>query len=250
MLTIRKEQMDVFSTRMRHTLVAPLVVHMDEHFPNRCFNMDDSQIQQTVELGLERASQYGLLTEREVFLYVSLMFLLGSGFDRDIQLPWAAEILAKDEFPDPYQKIQALYDVAMSYLDRVIGEDEEEQLQVVSRLENFDLESATQRSKRNLPIESINSFTEIHPRKAAEIGDAGLRTLLSIGTESASKYGITQNQGLLVYGLHLFLLGTEFDTDPQFLWAQEILNDTLVPTENEKIARLYKTIVAHLKSIC
>ena len=31
--------------------------------------------------------------ERDVCLYINLMFLLGSNFDTDVQLPWLADIL-------------------------------------------------------------------------------------------------------------------------------------------------------------
>lgn len=40
--------------------------------------------------GLQRAESRNLQTERDAYLYLALMFMLGSLFDEDPQLPWAA----------------------------------------------------------------------------------------------------------------------------------------------------------------
>lgn len=120
-MKIRNEQMDVLNAHMRPTLVDPLVGHMREHFPEHCETLGDARLRQTVELGLERASQYGLLAEREVFLYVSLMFVLGRDFDTDPQLPWSKRILNDPELDDPSEKTGALYDEAESHLEQEEG---------------------------------------------------------------------------------------------------------------------------------
>lgn len=246
MLTIRKEQMDVLSASMRPGLIDPLAAHLRDHFPGQCEILGHVPLRKTVALGLENAAGYGLLSERDVFLYLSVMFMLGSFFDTDLQFPWAGPILNRNNFPDGYTKVQALYDAAMDYLDRTVGENEEEHLKVLLRVKRLDPDGAAERVGPDFTPGMIGLFREIHPRKAAHLGNDLLEKLIAAGAESASKYGITGERGRTVTLLHMFLIGSGFDRDPQFPWAEAILNDAALSGEDEKADRLYRAAMDHL----
>lgn len=246
MLAIRKEQMDVLSASMRPSLIDPLTAHLRDYFPGQCEILGDAQLRKTVSLGLENAAGHGLLSEKDVFLYLSVMFMLGSFFDTDLQLPWAGPILHGSHFPDPDTKVQALYDAAMDYLDRTVGENEEEHLKVLLRVRKLDPDHAAERVESNFTPGMIGLFQALHPRKADLLGDDLLEKLIAAGSESALKYGITRERGRTVYLLHMFLIGSGFDKDPQFPWAEAVLNDTAVSGEDERVDRLYRAAMDHL----
>ena len=246
MLTIRKEQMHVLSAAMRPSLVDPLAAHLRDYFPGQCEMLGDAQLRKTVELGLENAAGYGLLSEREVFLYLSVMFMLGSFFDTDPQLPWAGPILNRSTFPDGFTKVQKLYDAAMDYLDQTVGEDEEEHLKVLLRLKRLDPDHATERARSDFPAGMIGLFREIHPWKSEMLGAEGLKKLIAAGSESALRHGINGDRGRMVYLLHMFIIGSGFDKDPQFPWAEAILTDPAIPDETERVNRLYQAAMNHL----
>ena len=44
---------------------------------------------EVARLGIGRAARHGLDTDHDIFVYVTLMMMLGSYFDEDPQLPWA-----------------------------------------------------------------------------------------------------------------------------------------------------------------
>ena len=50
--------------------------------------MGTAQLGKVVRYGLQRAESRGLRTERGLYLYLALMFMLGSAFDEDPQLAW------------------------------------------------------------------------------------------------------------------------------------------------------------------
>jgi hypothetical protein len=71
-----------------------------------------------VDKGVERSGEYGLADPSGVSLFVTLMFLLGSHFDRDPFLAWTGEILTDEASGDENVRIQRLYRSSVEYLDR------------------------------------------------------------------------------------------------------------------------------------
>ncbi|RZB35488.1 MAG: hypothetical protein SRB2_03081 [Desulfobacteraceae bacterium Eth-SRB2] len=61
--------------------------------PNKYEAVGDKSIRELIEIGMDSANQYEVFSESGMLLYISLMFILGSGFDRDPQAPWAKKDL-------------------------------------------------------------------------------------------------------------------------------------------------------------
>jgi hypothetical protein len=249
MLIIRNEQMDVFNNHVHRSFEKSIMESMYKHFPTHCEIIGAPQVRETVLLGIERAGNYDLFAEREVFLYISLMFLLGAGFDRDFQLPWVEMTLAREKFSDNYSKIRTLYTDAMDYLDRINGENDQEISAVLNRIMDLDLTVAIQRITRNFFEEMIALMFEIHPIKADDLGDELLRRLVSEGTEEARNYGISMEKGQLVFLLNMLLLGGSFDTDPQFHWVRTILDNDENLSESIKIESLYHATMTYYRCL-
>ncbi len=247
MLIIRKEQMNVLRAHMNPSLVDSLIVHMREHFGRQCEIVGEVQVRKTVEMGVEQAGKYGLLAEREVFLYLSLMFMLGSGFDTDVQYPWAGPILKRKDFPDGFSMIQTVYDTAMEYLDRIIGKNEEEHLRVLLRVRRLPIDDETAKVTRDFDSGMMRIFEDLHPNKYEELGPEGVQRLIAAGQESAAKYGLTGAKARMVYLLLMYISGSSFDTDPLFPWAMEILPDPDLGDENDKANRLAAAALKHLE---
>jgi hypothetical protein len=45
----------------------------------------------------------------------------------------------------------------------------------------------------------------------------------------------------------MFLLGSGFDKDPQFPWAENVLNDKSIPDESTRVDRLYKEAMTFME---
>jgi hypothetical protein len=63
-------------------------------------------------------AQYGIATPRGAALYSGLMFMLGQGFDRDPQFPWAGAVLTDAAIVHPEQRVDRLYHAAREQLAR------------------------------------------------------------------------------------------------------------------------------------
>lgn len=249
MLTIRKEQKDTLAAAMRPGFIEQLTAHMREHFPGRCEILGETQLQETVALGVERAAHHGFLAEREVFLYLSLMFLLGSYLDIDVQLPWVSTLLATDRYPDAYTRVVALYEEAMDYLDQTAGENEEEQHQVLVRLTRLDLDQASQRLRGRFSRGVVAVLRDIHPKKVALLGSGARKKLLNTGSKAAIGHGFTGEKARMLYLLQMFIFGSSFDQDPQFPWAQDALNHPASLSENDRVDLLHAGCIGHLNQL-
>jgi hypothetical protein len=66
---------------------------------------------------------------------------------------------------------------------------------------------------------------EFAPRVCQVAGDTGVREVVRIGITRARQYGFEDSVRTRFYIEVMLTLGSDFDTDPQFPWAAEILKD-------------------------
>ncbi len=194
-------------------------------------------------IGTRRAKARGLDGRSGAFLYVMLMFMLGSRFASDSQLPWAGEALARTG----HDKVTALYSAAMAYLDRTVGPRNEEHLKVLLRVRRLDLAAAVGLQDVDFGVSMKQLLHQLHSRKCDQLGMAGLDALLSAGTAAAARYGITCRTGRTIYIVHMFLLGSRFDDDPQFEWAKAGLTDASLPDGYLRAGRLHAAGLDYLR---
>ena len=76
------------------------------------------KVQQLIHAARAAGGQHGLTTQAGVAVYVTLMFLLGSAFDRDPFHPWAADTLANPTSVDPDERARRLHAAALGMLAR------------------------------------------------------------------------------------------------------------------------------------
>ena len=115
MLTIRKEQWDLFAEEERRKFEDWMHDHVREQLPGEYRAAGEEEIRELIRYGRERAASYGIQSRRDVCKYIDLMVVLGKDFDVDARFPWAAEILRKPR--DPVARIHFLYKAATDHLN-------------------------------------------------------------------------------------------------------------------------------------
>jgi len=71
-------------------------------------------------------------------------------------------------------------------------------------------------------IEHLNEF---FPQQCAKLKKRGVREEIRYGIKKAAAYGIDEGPELCRFIDLMMLFGCEFDTNPKYPWAAEILND-------------------------
>ncbi|QQS55190.1 MAG: hypothetical protein IPM89_05075 [Candidatus Competibacteraceae bacterium] len=282
MLVIRKSQMKVFEQVAVQRFEAGLLAHLQAFFPEQAAALGTAQLGKVVRYGLQRAESRGLQTERGLYLYLALMFMLGSAFDEDPQLAWmpplqppappppaeepqqaappaeAVPTPAPTAVPPPEEtepapppetpdtRIVPLYEQAMAFLDRTVGPDNEFLRQTLSVLRHpqvFEgLPNAPSFGHRVLLL-----LQTLAPEKYKALGEGTLRAVVRSGYEAAKYYGVTTEPGMMSYLALAFVLGSGFDRDPLYPWAAAVLTDPALADPAQKGTALRETALKYLE---
>src|SRR5213079_233609 len=80
----------------------------------------------------------------------------------------------------------------------------------------------------NTPLENqmVNHMTVFTREHMDSLGEAGLRRFVRLGIEQSARYGWTQKGPVEFFLEVMVMLGSAFDTDPQYAWVKEPLNDS------------------------
>lgn len=263
MLIIRKAQMEAFEKIAVGRFEDGLLEHLHTFFPAHAGTLGEKQLGRVIRYGLQRAASRNLQTERGVYLYLALMFMLGSLFDENPQLPWAAAPEPVTPLPvnpgetseptppptevpaSPDVQIERVYGEAMVFLDQTAGPDNSLLHQTLDRLRQpqvFDgLPAAPSFGHRLLVLLQMLS-----PEKYQALGDEPLRALVRSGYEAAKRHGFTTEPGMMNYISLAYVLGSGFDRDPIYPWAAATLSDPALAHPAQRSAALRDTALASL----
>lgn len=240
MFQIKKSQMDLFDAAALKDFEDETVLHVKKHFPKHYQFLGDDKIRGVIRHGIRRAHGHGLTTQRSMCLYITLMMMLGSNFDIDLHLPWAAEILG-DPTPMPQSaRVNRLTDAALKYLDRIAGKDSLHINRALFRMRRALPKIAAQPLLEDMDLTEsmLTQLGQIFPRKYDAVGEALVRSALHQGMKACGQYGMTTDQDVAVYTGLAFALGTGFDEDPLFSVFSEILRSDAGADPRPKAARL------------
>jgi hypothetical protein len=122
MLHIRPEQMKVLDDHMVRKFEDLMVTHLNKYFPEHCKNLGEDGTRKSVRQAIKHAGSYGIVSERDICVYIDVMFEFGRNFDKNPRLPWASKIL-NDEVLEglPTDKVGQLYDAAVENLEQARG---------------------------------------------------------------------------------------------------------------------------------
>jgi hypothetical protein len=246
MLKIRKEQMDELAKVSLGNFENGMVGHVKRFFPKYHDVMGEPAVRKTIRYGVDRAEAYGFTAERDVCQYINLMFLLGSDFDADIQLPWLAAIFGDASIKEPGERMDRAYDAAMIYLDDVAGAENEYAGQALRSVREFPFEEIPPSATGTAEDRIDRALGRIWPRKYARLGGASVRGLVRDGMRRAQGHGVTGDRGVAIFVVFMFLAGSGFDRDPQFPWAEAILTDRSLPDPSAKVYLLHKGMMSFI----
>lgn len=87
------------------------------------------------------------------------------------------------------------------------------------------------------------------PQLSQALTDTELRTAVQDGMVRARAHGFDQRGTVRFYVDVMIVLGSDFDTDPQFPWAAEILADEGYRTPMDRAEALHARLLAHVAEV-
>lgn len=118
---------------------------------------------------------------------------------------------------------------------------------VIRQQQVLSLREETLKNFENKMVEHFS--TEFAPRHCKVIGENGVREVIKFGMKNAERYGFTNRGPVQLFIEMMFMFGGHFDTDPQYVWASEILNDAQMPDQMERSEKLYDETLIYLNKV-
>lgn len=87
-------------------------------FPAKFNYVGEHAVTAVIADGIPQAARYGINGERGLTLFITLMFVLGPGFDDDPLLPWPSKILNDNTITTEKKRVDRLYIKAIGTLRR------------------------------------------------------------------------------------------------------------------------------------
>jgi hypothetical protein len=210
MFQISKRSMATFERESSHSSQLAMATHYRDFFPWHSRAWGPEATAKVLEHGREQAARHGFETRRDVCLYLTLLPLLGSWFDKDAQLPWAGQILA-----DENRSVRAhhLASRALSHVVRVQGSDYGKFLAALTTASKELVGLLEDRTIADGRTHARAMLRRLWPRKYEA---HKVSTLIHEGLVRASEHRLNNRRGQLLVIALMFLFGTGFDRDPQF----------------------------------
>ena len=92
-----------------------MLMHLRKFFPDSVAAVDEEGARRLIRTGIARSATYSIVSERDVCLFIDLMFALGPGFDSDNSMPWASAIL-RGPLQRASRRMDQLIEAAMAAL--------------------------------------------------------------------------------------------------------------------------------------
>ncbi|EYF06144.1 hypothetical protein [Chondromyces apiculatus] len=222
MFLVRDTQVRAFEQIALTEFEDEMVRHCRESSPHRCRLLSEAALRRAIQGALEGASRHGFTHRGPARLYVDLTFLLGSGFDSDPQVPWAAEALGEAGLGQSY-RAEALHREVCAYLEEIGGEEPARTRRSLERLAALAGGEGLARAG-SLAEDALLRMAEMHPEKVARVGEAPLRQLVDrAGERVEAAWGAREPRTVaLVSGL-MFVFGHRCDEDPVHPWIEAML---------------------------
>ncbi len=198
--------------------------HIEAFFPAHHRAIPEPALRNVIRLAHKRAGRYGLRSVRSVCVFLNSALWLGSRFDSDFQYPWAGAALTDPDIEGEREKADRLGAASVAYMQELAGPGERYFLELRNRLigsgstliDDWMADSGSPVSAR---------CAACFPQKWAMMSAEARSGLIAAGKRQSARYGMHDPAAVSVFTLLMFLLGSAFDTDPQFPWAAAILQD-------------------------
>ncbi|WP_223668886.1 hypothetical protein [Kangiella shandongensis] len=227
--------------------------YLEEFFPGTHDYFDTKQINDTIELGIEKAHSHGIYGKNDICSFVCLMFtFLGNHFDVDPLYPWTQTILAKKNSPQQptitaSEKVALLWEKQQQLNANIFGPNSEYLNQVFKTFRSHALLAPFDDIQRPLKERIIKRLSMYYPDKYRQMDTQSVSNMIDEGFALCGNYNVNAENEICWYISLMFVLGSRFDIDPKYpvlSYLQEKKN-----LKNGELTEQLKLMVKHyLKS--
>lgn len=248
MLKVRPAQIKVFEGAALRQFEDEMVQHLAKFAPKHCQVIGEPAVRKAIQLGVRRAAKYGLTDRGPVRFYIELMFMFGSDFDTDPQVPWAMAVLKDPALTDQIAKADRLYEQAMDCVEKVAGPEYEYAKRALRAARGVTFEQLPL-PDRNFQAAMFSQLKEIHPQKVHYLGERRTKELIAYGQRLPQKLLLAPERGAALCVGAMFALGHGFGDDPLLPWISHTITNPAITDPATRSKRMYSRIMTYLDHI-
>jgi hypothetical protein len=114
-------------------------------------------------------------------------------------------------------------------------------------LRDQQMQAFAQNAKKQFETETVGHISRFAPRPFEILGEKTIGQIVGLGLERAEKYGFTNRGPVRFYIELMFMFGTDFDTDPQYPWAAEVLSNADPAGQTTRADQLYQRTMRYIE---
>lgn len=247
MLRISREKVDVFRSVTLSRFEAKMMERCAALAPGRCARLGDVGLRAAVQAAIARAAGHGFTLTGPVRLFVELCVLLGSGFDGDVQHPFARECLAAGG--TQMQRAAGLHARGVAALREIRGPGGRHDQAALWRLRELVASRTELQPHRELAGALLGTMAYVHPEKYAHVGEPALRSLIEHAESEARWHGMLGPEDVLLLAGLMFALGHGCLEDPFHPWISACVDHERHPDRSlvgEQLRRQALTRLGHV----
>ncbi|EYF01845.1 hypothetical protein [Chondromyces apiculatus] len=248
MLTISKAQVEAFKPIALSDFEASMVDHGARFSPKLAAVLGKEHLLVVVQTAVKRAALHGFTFTGPVRLFIELGFLFGSSFDVDPQYPWAREALGEPDPDTQMARAQELHTASIEALDSINGPDDAFLDAAFHNLQALG-EDMPQIRPEEVPAVALSAMAQIHPEKAAHVGEAALRSLIAAGEAEAKRHGLYDGHDILVLVMLMFAFGQGCTADPLYPWIERTLGSDKITDPVRRARQLKQKALTWVRAV-
>ncbi|WP_395339617.1 hypothetical protein PN836_014955 [Ningiella sp. W23] len=113
-IQLTQTQIEAFDQIAQQRVLNDMCAHIKTFFPSHYADLAPDNHLRFCKDVVKKAASFGYETERNIFMFLNIMIMLGEDFDTKPEFQWARDILT-DPIPEPEYNIEALADAALKW---------------------------------------------------------------------------------------------------------------------------------------
>lgn len=246
MLVVRDKQIRSFEQAAWRQFEREMIAHSKAFAPRSCDLIGGEKLHLVVRSAINRARAYGFTNRGPIRLFIELMFLHGSSFDKDPQHPGLGIALRAPD--DQMHRAMLMHEESIDYSEKVSGPGA---VNLYKSLRNLliDAQRLSQFTAINFVTDMLQEMEHMFPEKVAYTGRDELVTLIHAGRVEAGKHGFATVRGEAMIVLLMFAFGLGCTADPLYPWISRTLQDQRIIDPAARVACLEQNALAYLDNV-
>lgn len=248
MLRITSHQYDVLKADALSTFEASMIERCSELSPLHAAVLGEDGLLAFIRAAKDKAASHGFTNIGSARLFIELSVLFGSGFDADVQYPWARESLGSGDPGTQIGRAKTLFERSSEAAARIYGPNHSEMMGALRRLQAL-LLALPPLQADDFPAAVLSEMARVHPQKFNYVGAPALRVLIKAGAIEAKARGLSELPDFLLVIFLMFAFGQGCPNDPLYPWIARVLGSDKISTPTLRATQLKEKALIWIRAV-